>query len=60
VLCPKPGQGRATTDPLWDGPLARELADEVLELDGGDHGLARIEHLPAIVDAVGAFAGRLG
>jgi hypothetical protein len=44
-----------TADPAWDGTLARELSDDVLELDGADHGLARIEHLPAIVDAITAF-----
>jgi hypothetical protein len=43
-------------DPAWDGTVARELADEVLELHGADHGLAKIEHLPAIVAAVGRFA----
>jgi hypothetical protein len=48
-----------TEDPVWDGALARELGDEVLELDGADHGLARIDHLQAIVDAVVAFAARL-
>jgi pimeloyl-ACP methyl ester carboxylesterase len=48
-----------TDDPVWDGALARELGDEVLELDGADHGLARIDHLQAIVDAVVAFAARL-
>jgi len=45
-----------TADGSWDGAAARELGDEVLELEGADHGLARIEHLQAIVDAVGSFA----
>ena len=45
-----------TADPSWDGAAARELADEVLELHDADHGLAKIEHLPAIVAAVGRFA----
>jgi len=45
-----------TDDPSWDGALARELSDDVLELDGADHGLARIQQLPALVDAVRAFA----
>jgi hypothetical protein len=44
-----------TNDPAWDGALARELSDDVLELDGADHGLATIEHLSLIVDAVAAF-----
>jgi hypothetical protein len=48
-----------TADESWDGALARELADDVLELDGADHGLAKIEHLPQIVDAVSAFAARV-
>jgi hypothetical protein len=45
-----------THDPSWDGALARELADDVLELEGADHGLAKIEHLPALVAAVRTFA----
>lgn len=45
-----------TNDPAWDGRLARELADEVLELEDADHGLARIDQLPRLVDAVSAFA----
>jgi hypothetical protein len=44
-----------TADPAWDGTLARELSDDVLELPGADHGLARIEDLPAIVTAIRAF-----
>ena len=44
-----------TDDPAWDGALARELSDDVLELPGADHGLARIEDLPRIVDAITAF-----
>jgi len=44
-----------TADPAWEGTLARELSDDVLELDGADHGLARIEDLPAIVQAITAF-----
>jgi hypothetical protein len=48
-----------TEDEAWDGALARELSPDVLELPGADHGLAKIEHLQAIVDAVAAFAARL-
>jgi hypothetical protein len=44
-----------TDDPSWDGALARELG-EVLELAGADHGLAKIEHLPALVGAIRSFA----
>jgi hypothetical protein len=44
-----------TSDPSWDGALARELTEDVLELEGADHGLARAEQLPAIVDAVATF-----
>jgi hypothetical protein len=44
-----------TRDPAWDGRLARELSDDVLELDGADHGLTRIEDLPAIVGTIEAF-----
>jgi hypothetical protein len=48
-----------TNDPTWDGALARELGDDVLEIAGADHGLAEIEHLPLLNDAVRTFAARL-
>jgi pimeloyl-ACP methyl ester carboxylesterase len=48
-----------TDDPSWDAAVAREISGDVLELDGADHGLARIEHLPQIVDAVSEFAAAL-
>lgn len=48
-----------TDDPTWNGSIAREISPDVLELAGADHGLARVEHLPAIVAAVAAFAARL-
>jgi pimeloyl-ACP methyl ester carboxylesterase len=48
-----------TEDPLWDGALARELSEDVLELEGADHGLARIDHAQLVADAVEAFSGRL-
>jgi hypothetical protein len=44
-----------TEDELWDRALAPELGD-VLELAGADHGLARVEDLPVLVDAVRRFA----
>jgi hypothetical protein len=49
-----------TEDPLWDGRIAREISDDVLELDGADHGLAEVGHAGQIRDAVGAFAVGLG
>ncbi|MFL5926661.1 MAG: alpha/beta hydrolase [Gaiellaceae bacterium] len=48
-----------TNDPTWDGPLARELSDDTLELAGADHGLARLEDLGAVAGAVAAFSRRL-
>jgi hypothetical protein len=48
-----------TADEMWDGAIARELGD-VLELDGADHGLARIDQAQQVADAVAAFSGRLG
>jgi hypothetical protein len=48
-----------TADAMWNGRIAREITDDVLELDGADHGLAKPEHLPLIVDAVAAFAARV-
>ncbi len=44
-----------TADRSWDGALARELSDDVLELEGADHGLARVADLQPIVDAVAVF-----
>jgi hypothetical protein len=48
-----------TEDPMWIGRIAREITDDVLELEGADHGLARIEHAGQIRDTVEAFAARL-
>jgi hypothetical protein len=48
-----------TDDPMWIGRIAREISDDVLELEGADHGLAKIEHAQQIVDAVAAFAARV-
>lgn len=48
-----------TADPMWDGDLARELSPDVLELDGADHGLARIGQAQQVADACAAFARRL-
>ncbi len=45
-----------TADPLWDGATARELARDVLELEGADHGLARTADGPRIGETVAAFA----
>ena len=44
-----------TADPMWDGAIAHELSPDVLELEGADHGLAKIGHLQQIVDAVASF-----
>jgi len=49
-----------TEDPAWDGAIARELSDDVLELDGANHGLARVDQAQEIVDRVRTFLGRLG
>jgi len=48
-----------TADPTWDGALARELSDDVLELAGADHGLARLEDLGAVAEAVAELSRRL-
>jgi pimeloyl-ACP methyl ester carboxylesterase len=44
-----------TRDPTWDGGLARELSPDVVEIEGADHGLARISDLQAVLDAVAVF-----
>ena len=49
----------AGDDESWDGDLAREVGDDIVELVGADHGLARIDHLQQIVDSVVAFAARV-
>jgi hypothetical protein len=48
-----------STDPVWDAAVAREISPDVVEIDGADHGLARVEDPPQIVAAVGAFADAL-
>jgi hypothetical protein len=48
-----------TADPMWNGRIAREITDDVLELEGADHGLAKPGHAQQIVDAVAAFAARV-
>ncbi|HEY3182370.1 MAG TPA: hypothetical protein VGJ77_06020 [Gaiellaceae bacterium] len=55
-----------TADPTWDGRLARELSDDVLELPGADHGLGTgadprplLANLERIVERVDALAARL-
>ena len=48
-----------TADPSWDGARARSLGAEVVELDGADHGLARIEDVGAVSTAIGGFVDRL-
>jgi len=47
-----------TDDPGWDGAAARALSDDVLELDGADHGLARVDQAPEVGAAVAAFSAR--
>jgi pimeloyl-ACP methyl ester carboxylesterase len=48
-----------TADESWPGELARELADEVLELAGADHGLTRASDLEQVERAVAAFSARV-
>ncbi len=56
-----------TPDPMWNGPLARGLSGDVLELPDADHGfgapdgdpLELLANLGRIVDAVGAFVTNL-
>ena len=45
-----------TDDPTWSSSVARAISPDVLELEGADHGLAKIEHLQSIVDAVAGFS----
>ena len=55
-----------TADPTWNGPLARRLSGDVLELKGVDHGFGErgddpkqtLDNLKQVVKAVTAFAAR--
>ena len=49
-----------TDDPMWIGRLAREISDDVLELEGADHALARPEDGAAVARAVEEWSARLG
>jgi hypothetical protein len=46
-------------DFAWNADVARELG-ETLEIEGADHGLAKIDDAPQIAAAVGAFSAGLG
>ncbi|MGZ4291512.1 MAG: alpha/beta hydrolase [Gaiellaceae bacterium] len=48
-----------TADESWDPALARKLADEVCEIDGADHSLARASDLAEVERAVSVFSARL-
>jgi hypothetical protein len=56
-----------TADELWDGALARQLSEDILELPEADHGfcppdldpIGILENQRTIVEAVGAFVDRL-
>lgn len=48
-----------TADESWEGPLARELSNDVLEMDGADHALSRIADLQPLIDAIAMFADRI-
>jgi hypothetical protein len=55
-----------TADPSWDGALARELSDDLLELPDADHGLggpdgvrSLLDNLAQVAAAVGAFVATL-
>jgi hypothetical protein len=56
-----------TADETWDGDLARELSDDVLELPGADHSVGAggdpyvlLANLAVVVRRVDAFAASLG
>ncbi|MBA3844900.1 MAG: hypothetical protein H0X39_20190, partial [Actinobacteria bacterium] len=46
-----------TADASWDGSVARQLSGDVVEIDGADHGLARIDQAPLVAAAVAEFSG---
>ena len=45
-----------TADPAWDGALARELSDDVLELPGADHGFGGPQGVRSLLDNLGEVA----
>ncbi len=55
-----------TADPAWDGELAHAISDDVLELEGVDHGFGRpgddpldtLDNLKQVVQAVTTFAAQ--
>ena len=47
-----------TSDPMWDGEIARSLSPDVLELAGADHGLAHTADGPRVGEAVERFSVR--
>ena len=57
-----------TADPTWNGPLARRLSGDVVELKGVDHGFGErgddpkhtLDNLKRVVKAVTTFAARSG
>ena len=55
-----------TADSAWDGDLARELSDDVLELPGADHSVGAggdprvlLANLGVVVERVESFAATL-
>jgi hypothetical protein len=44
-----------TADPLWNGPLARQLSPHVLEVEGADHGM----YVPGPLAGSAAVLGRV-
>lgn len=48
-----------TADEAWDGAVARELSEHVLELDGADHGFGWVRDAPRIGAAVASFSAGL-
>jgi pimeloyl-ACP methyl ester carboxylesterase len=44
-----------TDDPMWSAAIAHELSDDVVELVGADHGLARSDQAHLVGAAVAAF-----
>jgi hypothetical protein len=48
-----------TADPVWDGALAREVSDDVLELPGADHAFGGPDGVRSLLANLGLVAGAI-
>ena len=49
-----------TADPSWDGGVARRVSEDVLELEGADHGLGGPDGVESLLANLGRVAAAVG